>query len=166
MNSRKSSKPGKGDEPGILDVNAKALAVSAALAMLTVLLVWLYVGATFPSGNGGWGNGYGMMGGYGYGMMNGNSGGFLTAAVLLNVINVVVLAFLIAQYITMYMRIKSEFTLGLIVLAYVLMAHSIMSSPVMFTDVANYGAAGSPLALMRAIFTTIAAGVLLYLNAR
>ncbi len=83
----------------------------------------------------------------------------------LGIVNILLLAWLIAQYVQMYLRVRSEFTLGLIVLAYVLLAHALMSNSALFPNLALHSAYGWSIILQN-LLTTAATGVLLYLNSR
>ncbi len=83
----------------------------------------------------------------------------------LGVVNILLLAWLIAQYVQMYLRVRSEFTLGLIILAYVLMAHALMTNSVIFPNLALHSAYNWS-NILQTLLTTAAAGVLLYLNSR
>jgi len=132
------------------------VAISVAITIATALLIWLFAGSSIVS----LGTGIAGCGMMEYGL------DIASPTAVLNIINIVLLAFLIAQYVSMYRRIGSEFTLGLIILAYVLLAHALMSSPVFLSGMGSHGFSSDPLAFIRTVFTTIAAAVLLYLNSR
>ena len=88
---------------------------------------------------------------------------FYLITISLEVINVVLLLVLIAQYVRIYSRLQSEFTLGLIVFAYVLLANSLFTNPLLFTS-QTVSTCSGVLSFVPAFFTTIAAAILLYLN--
>ncbi len=88
---------------------------------------------------------------------------FYLITISLEVINVVLLLVLIAQYLRIYARLQSEFTLGLIVFAYVLLANSLFTNPLLFAS-QTVSTCSGVLSFVPAFFTTIAAAILLYLN--
>ncbi len=140
-------------------MDASSVVITLVITLFTIIFLWLFAASVVPVGGGG----CGMMGG-GFGMMGGVN--FIPLAILLNLANLFLLAYLISQYIVMYRTIKSEFTLGLIVLAYILLAHSILANPLLFPNMMSYGFMGGPLSFVPALLTTIGAAVLLYLNSR
>ncbi len=146
MSSESSLKAAKND----FGIDGASIAMAIAIAVATLVIASLFTGSAYPSGGG---------------MMMG-SVSFAGFSALLNIINVFLLAYLLAQYIYMYRRIASEFTLGLIVLAYVLLAHSILANPLLFTNMMGYGYMGGALSFVPTLLTTTGALVLLYLNSK
>lgn len=88
---------------------------------------------------------------------------FFNAQIALALISSILLIFLLAQYLEGFLRYKTEFTAGFIILALVLLAHSITSNPIFFSYF-GYEPMKGPFSIIPLIFTLIAALALLYLN--
>ncbi|MFH1095447.1 MAG: hypothetical protein V1728_04485 [Candidatus Micrarchaeota archaeon] len=151
MKSENLSKTAKDD--GLGGVSFSSIAISLALVLLTILAIALFGQFALP-------------GPASCGFMSFSGDTALWVGVGLNLLNLGLLAYLLAQYTDLYWQLHSEFTLGLIILAYVLLAHSIMASPALFEVMAGRGMMGGSFQFLPAIFTFIAASVLLYLNSR
>jgi len=75
----------------------------------------------------------------------------------------VLLIVLMAQYLENFLRFRTNFTLAFVIMALVLLAHSITSNPVLFSYF-GYEPMEGPFSIIPLIFTLIAALALLYLN--
>jgi hypothetical protein len=83
---------------------------------------------------------------------------------VLSSVNAVLLIFLLAEYLDMYLKLKSEFTLGLMVFSLTLLLYALTSNPLL-QWVFGYQAFGlGPFAMIPELFTTLSLGVLLYLT--
>jgi hypothetical protein len=83
---------------------------------------------------------------------------------VLSSINAILLVFLLAEYLDMYLKLKSEFTLGLIVFSLTLLLYALTSNPLL-QWVFGYQAFGlGPFAMIPELFTTLSLGILLYLT--
>jgi len=72
---------------------------------------------------------------------------------------------LLAQYLEGFLRFKTKFTLAFVILALVLLADSITSSPLFFSLFGHTPMTG-PFSIIPLIFTTVAVLALIYLNTR
>ena len=85
---------------------------------------------------------------------------------VLTTINVALLIFLFATYLGIYRKIKSEFTIGLMVFSMVLLLYALSSNPLV-QYVFGFRAFGlGPFAMLPDLFTFVALAVLLYLTFR
>jgi hypothetical protein len=83
---------------------------------------------------------------------------------VLSSVNAILLIFLMAEYLDMYLKLKSEFTLGLLVFSLTLLLYALTSNPLL-QWVFGYQAFGlGPFAMIPELFTTLSLGVLLYLT--
>jgi len=89
---------------------------------------------------------------------------FYKIKTILSSINATLLVFLLATYVDMYKKIKSEFTIGLVVFSLILLLYAISSNPLL-QWLFGYRAVGlGPFAMLPDMFTTLALAVLLYLT--
>ena len=89
---------------------------------------------------------------------------FYKVRTILSSINASLLIFLLFSYVDMYSKMKSEFTIGLIVFSMTLLLYALTSNPLLQT-VFGYHAFGlGPFAMLPDMFTTIALIVLSYLT--
>jgi hypothetical protein len=79
-------------------------------------------------------------------------------------INIVISLILIAMYVRIYREVKSDFTLGLIVVMSSLLLYAVTSNPLVQYIFTYRGFGMGPFILIPDIFTTIALSVLLYLS--
>ena len=89
---------------------------------------------------------------------------FYTIKIAISTINVALLIFLLASYIDIYRRVKSEFTIGLIIFTMVLLLYALSSNPLVY-GIFGFRAFGlGPFAMLPDFFTCIAVTILIYLN--
>lgn len=89
---------------------------------------------------------------------------FLQLKILIASLSTVILAYLLYNYISVYNKIKSEFSLGLIVVVIALLAHALTDNPLLPLQFGLRGAGLGPFNLIPSVFTFVAAIVLLYLS--
>jgi len=89
---------------------------------------------------------------------------FYKVKTVLSSINATLLVFLLATYVDIYKKLRSEFTIGLIVFSLTLLFYALSSNPLL-QWLFGYRAFGlGPFAMLPDLFTTIALAVLLYLT--
>ena len=89
---------------------------------------------------------------------------FYKVKTVLSTINATLLVLLLATYIDMYRKLKSEFTLGLMLFSVILLFYAILSNPLL-QMLFGYQAFGlGPFAMLPDLFTAFALAVLLYLT--
>jgi hypothetical protein len=89
---------------------------------------------------------------------------FYKIKTILSSINATLLVFLLVTYADMYRKLKSEFTIGLILFSLILLLYALTSNPLL-QWVFGYQAFGlGPFAMLPDMFTTLALVVLLYLT--
>jgi len=89
---------------------------------------------------------------------------FYKVKTVLSSINATLLVFLLATYVDMYKKLKSEFTIGLIVFSLTLLLYALTSNPLL-QWLFGYRAFGlGPFAMLPDLFTTLALAVLMYLT--
>lgn len=79
-------------------------------------------------------------------------------------LNVVLLVYLLYNYVSIYTHLKSQFSLGLIVIASALLAHSISASPFISHLFGFRGSGLGPFTIIPSLFTLVASIVLIYLS--
>jgi hypothetical protein len=86
--------------------------------------------------------------------------------VVLSTVNVALLVFLFSAYLGIYRKVKSDFTLGLMVFSVILLFYALSSNPLL-QRVFGFRAFGlGPFAMLPDLFTCVALSVLLYLTFR
>lgn len=89
---------------------------------------------------------------------------YVTIKSAVTLINIVISLILIAMYVRIYREVKSDFTIGLIVVMFALLFYAITSNPFV-QYIFTYRSFGQgPFILLPDIFATIALSVLLYLS--
>jgi hypothetical protein len=84
--------------------------------------------------------------------------------VVLSTVNVALLIFLFSAYLGIYRKVKSDFTLGLMVFSIILLFYALSSNPLL-QRVFGFRAFGlGPFAMLPDLFTCVALSVLLYLT--
>lgn len=83
---------------------------------------------------------------------------------ILTSLNAILLTYLLYTYISIYQSIRSPFTLGLIALATALLAHTLSTNPVVAYFFGFISSGNNPFGLIPAIFTSMAAIVLVHLS--
>jgi hypothetical protein len=84
--------------------------------------------------------------------------------VVFSSINATLLVILLASYVDMYKKIKSEFTIGLILFSLTLLSYALTSNPLL-QGIFGFRAFGlGPFAMLPDMFTSLALAVLLYLT--
>ena len=89
---------------------------------------------------------------------------FYTAKTVISSVNAVLLLSLLAIYIDLYGKVRSEFTLGLIIYNLALLLYALTSNPLLHMGLGFIGSGLGPFAMLPDLFTLIASGVLLYLS--
>ena len=89
---------------------------------------------------------------------------FYKVKTILSSINATLLVFLLVTYVDIYKKLRSEFTIGLIVFSLTLLLYALTSNPLL-QWLFGYRAFGlGPFAMLPALFTSIALSILLYLT--
>jgi len=83
---------------------------------------------------------------------------------LLTTMNGILLIYLLYNYVSIYLRLHSNFSLGLIIIASALLAHSISANPLIAQLFGFRGSGLGPFTIIPSFFTLIAALVLIYLS--
>jgi hypothetical protein len=91
---------------------------------------------------------------------------FYIARTVVSTINIALLVFLIATYVSIYMKTRSEFTIGLLIFAIVFLMKDLTASPFVI-GAFGFGLFGlGPFALLPDLFEFVALSVLLYLSVK
>jgi hypothetical protein len=91
---------------------------------------------------------------------------YYTVRVVLSTINATLLIFLFSAYLGLYRKMKSDFTLGLMVFSVILLFYALSSNPLV-QRLFGFRAFGlGPFAMLPDLFTCVALAVLLYLTFR
>jgi len=91
---------------------------------------------------------------------------YYTVQTVISTINATLLVFLLITYVDMYMRTKSEFTIGLVIFSMVLLFYALASNPLVHW-IFGFRAFGlGPFAMLPDLFTCVALIVLLYLTVK
>jgi hypothetical protein len=91
---------------------------------------------------------------------------YYTVKVILTTINAAMLVFLFSAYLGLYRKMRSPFTIGLMVFSLVLLLYALSSNPIL-QWVFGFSAFGlGPFAMLPDLFTFVALAVLLYLTFR
>lgn len=88
----------------------------------------------------------------------------ILSKILVSSASIALLVYLLNNYLTVYNKIKSEFSLGLIVTAVALLAYAISSNPVLHVFFGFRGSGLGPFTIIPDLFTLAAAIALLYLS--
>ncbi len=128
----------------------------AGLAISLILVAGILVGSVaafvYPQPN--------TMGG----MMGGDFEWYYTAKTLLSGLNIILLVALLAIYTNIYVRLRTEFTLGLMIFAIILLFYALTSNPMLHMMWGFHGYGLGPFAMFPDLFTTLALTLLLYLS--
>ena len=89
---------------------------------------------------------------------------FYKVKTMLSTINATLLVLLLGTYIGIYRKLKSEFTLGLILFSLILLLYAVSSNPILQQFLGYWGIGLGPFAMLPDLFTTFALVVLLYLT--
>jgi hypothetical protein len=91
---------------------------------------------------------------------------YYIAKTVVSTINIALLVFLIATYVTIYSKTKSEFTIGLLIFAVIFLIKDLTASP-FITGAFGFRLYGlGPFALLPDVFELAALSVLLYLSVK
>jgi len=91
---------------------------------------------------------------------------YYTVKVILTTVNAALLIFLLAAYLDVYRKLRSHFTIGLIVFSIVLLLYALSSNPLLH-GLFGFRAFGlGPFAMLPDLFTCAALAVLVYLTFR
>ena len=89
---------------------------------------------------------------------------YYSAKTVISSVNAVMLLSLLAIYVELYGKVKSEFTLGLIIYNLALLLYALTSNPLLHQGFGFVGFGLGPFAMLPDLFTLIASGTLLYLS--
>lgn len=89
---------------------------------------------------------------------------FYKVKTMLSTINATLLVLLLATYIELYRKLKSEFTFGLILFSLILLLYAISSNPLLQQFFGFWAIGLGPFAMLPDLFTTFALVILLYLT--
>ena len=89
---------------------------------------------------------------------------FYKVKTMLSTINTTLLVLLLGTYIDLYRKLKSEFTLGLILFSLILLLYAVSSNPLLQQFFGFWGIGLGPFAMLPDLFTTFALVILLYLT--
>jgi len=89
---------------------------------------------------------------------------YYTLKTIVSTVNGGLLVCLLALYVGIYRRTRSDFTIGLIIFSTALLLYAIMSNPILHIAFMFRGYGLGPFAMLPDLFTTIALVVLLYLT--
>jgi heme/copper-type cytochrome/quinol oxidase subunit 2 len=91
---------------------------------------------------------------------------FYTMKTVISTMNVTLLVFLLLTYVSIYLRTRSEFTIGLIIFSAIFLLNVLASNP-MVMWICGYRPSGlGPFAMLPDLFTFVALVVLLYLSVK
>ena len=82
----------------------------------------------------------------------------------ISTINVVLLVFLLATYVDIYRRKKSEFTVALMIFSVVLLLYALSSNPIIHLAFGFRAFGLGPFAILPDLFTCLAVSILVYLS--
>lgn len=89
---------------------------------------------------------------------------FYLAKTVVSSVNALLLCILLVTYVNLYRKIKSEFTVGLIMFSMILLLYALVSNPIL-QYIFGFQAFGlGPFAMLPDLFALIALAVLLYLT--
>lgn len=110
----------------------------------------------------------GMMGGdeMGSGGMYSDLEWYYTAKTFFSGLNVVILVALLAIYVNIYVKMRTEFTIGLMIFTIILLLYALTSNPILHMMWGFHGYGLGPFAMFPDLFTTIALTILLYLSVK
>ncbi len=105
--------------------------------------------------------GMGMMQG---GMMSGDYEWYYSLKTGLSTFNIALIVALLAIYINIYLEVRSEFTLGLMIFSIVLLLYALTSNPMLHRMWGFHGSGFGPFAMLPDLFVSVALITLLYLS--
>ena len=83
---------------------------------------------------------------------------------IITTLNLVLLLYLLYNYVSIYREVKSSFSMGLIVIASALLAHTVSANPVIIFLFGFKGSGLGPFTIIPSFFTLVASLVLIYLS--
>ena len=89
---------------------------------------------------------------------------YYTVKTVLSTVNATLLVLLMVTYIDIYKKVKSEFTIGLLIFSMILLLYALVSNPLMQSIFGFWGVGLGPFAMLPDLFTCLALAVLLYLT--
>ena len=131
------------------------------IAAIAVGMIGLQLATPPQSSEGLWGQRRGM------GMGSGRRGDlevYYTAKIFISSVNAVLLLGLLTIYVGIYNQVRSEFTVGLIVMNFTLLLYALTSNPLIHRWLGFMGSGLGPFAMLPDLFTLIASAILLYLS--
>jgi hypothetical protein len=91
-------------------------------------------------------------------------GTFIIIKTAVTTINITISLLLIGLYVNIYRKVKSDFTLGLIIVMFAMLIYAVTSNP-LFHGIFGYGGFGlGPFTMISDLFATVALVTLLYLS--
>jgi hypothetical protein len=91
---------------------------------------------------------------------------FYSIQAIVSTINVTLAIFLLATYISIYEKTKSEFTIGLALFSGIFLLNAIASNPFVISAFGYRPIGLGPFAMLSDLFTLVALAVLLYLSVK
>jgi hypothetical protein len=89
---------------------------------------------------------------------------FYAGKTVISTLNLALITFLLATYIDLYKRVKSEFTVALMIFSAVLLLYAFASSPILYMRFGFRPAGLGPFAILPDVFSCIAVSILIYLS--
>jgi hypothetical protein len=89
---------------------------------------------------------------------------YLTLRAIVSTVNTGLSLYLLMVYVGIYSRTRAEFTIGLVILAAILLVHAIMSNPLLYVLLPFRPYSFGFFTALPELFTTVAVVVLLYLS--
>jgi len=91
---------------------------------------------------------------------------FYAASTIISTVNIALLAILIVLYFDIYLKTRSQFTIGLIIFALVFLVKDLTSSPLLTSSLGFRAYGLGPFELLPGLFECFALSILLYLSIR
>jgi hypothetical protein len=136
-------------------MSSKALALVIILVVVGAVVAISFVPQVAEITKGRWGRGAGGQG---------DLGVYYDVRAVVSTVNIILASALLLIYMDTYRRLKSQFTLALILFSLVLLSYSITSHPAL-QSVFGYGGAGlGPFAMLPDMFACAAMAILIYLS--
>ena len=89
---------------------------------------------------------------------------FTLIKTMISFVNTALIAFLLVMYVSIYKKMKTEFTLGLIMVMFAFLLYALTSNPLLHMMFGYYTIALGPFAMIPDIFTSFALIVLIFIT--
>jgi hypothetical protein len=133
----------------------KALALILLVIVVAVVVTVSLVPQVADTVRGRWGRGTGGQG---------DLGVYYDVRAIVSTVNIILSSALLLIYVDTYRKLKSQFSLALILFSLVLLSYSITSHPAL-QSIFGYGGAGlGPFVMLPDIFAGVAMAILIYLS--